>query len=118
MCIRDRYWTERLAGLVESGDMSPAIGLAGSLLGSLAAFQTLAAGAGGDGMAPLFVAAGVMMLTTLAGCAGYLLGTGLATKAQAAVIKFGADLDVLANKLVQLFDEDDDDRSSDDTIDF
>ena len=98
------YWSKRLAGLSEAGDIAPMMGLGGSLLGLTG---TLNAMDGGGGMAAMTGSLATMFTTTLAGCATYLVAIGLSSNAQATLQSFDADLEVVANQLVNIFDNED-----------
>lgn len=92
----DNYWTERLSSLNEASDQSPVLGLGGSLLGFVSALGNFPIE--GEGGGSLFAALATVSTTTLAGCCGYLLLSGLLMAANNAVEQHRADLQEIADQ--------------------
>lgn len=86
----DSYWDERLSPLQDAADQAPVLGLAGSLLGIVAALAAL--GGGDAGNQALFDAMSTMALTTLFGGGAYILISGLARDASNQIAKHRSDL--------------------------
>ncbi|TWU59590.1 MotA/TolQ/ExbB proton channel family protein [Crateriforma conspicua] len=99
----DAYWEERLSSLQDAADQAPVLGLAGSLLGIVAALAALGSSAA-DNQA-LFDAMSTMALTTLLGGSAYVLISGLARDAANQVARHRSDLMFVA-KMLSRGDED------------
>lgn len=90
----DAYWNARLSPLQDAADQAPVLGLAGSLLGIVAALAAL--GGGDANNQALFDAMSTMALTTLSGGGAYILISGLARDAANQVAKHRSDLMFIA----------------------
>lgn len=86
----DSYWESRLSPLQDAADQAPVLGLAGSLLGIVAALAALGGGAANN--QALFDGMSTMALTTLTGGGAYVLISGLARDASNQVAKHRSDL--------------------------
>lgn len=93
----DSYWDSKMGPLQDSADQAPVLGLAGSLLGIVAALSALGSGAADNNA--LFEAMSTMALTTLVGGGAYVLISGLYRDAFNQVESHRSDLLFIAKNM-------------------
>ena len=118
--VAEQEWKSELRPVVTSAELSPFLGLGGSLIGMIAGIASLAAAMGGNSademltsLSPLFNSMSVMMTTTLTGCFGAFLLTGLAAIATNSIERHLADLRMIAGLMANDEEHDDSDDKND-----
>ena len=103
LAVAEQEWDAECVPIATSAQQAPILGVLGSLLGLMSGIGRLTVAMAGDGpeemqvaFSQLFNAMGTMVTTTLAGCAGALLLSGLAAISHSAVQRHIAELRMIA----------------------
>lgn len=101
--VAEQRWEAQLTPIITSAEQSSGLGLGGSLLGLISGLKPLMTAMSGsdldatqEAFGQMFAAMGIMVTTTLVGCAGALLLIGLAAIGTNAVKWHVADLRMVA----------------------